>query len=131
MAARAIQFMMCALLFSLLVIPQYVILQGIGRPELKPHDLRHALATRLLERGVNIRIVQELLGHSSLNTTQVYIAVSGSHLVNAIKTLDRDQQVVVPEDQLKKLMKMVQQLADRVKGPLSDTANGISPVVYS
>ena len=37
-----------------------------GKSEMKPHDLRHAFATRLLERGVNIRVIQELMGHSKV-----------------------------------------------------------------
>jgi len=64
------------------VVKKYGML--VGNPELKPHDLRHAFATRLLENGANIRVVQELLGHSNLNTTQVYTAVNGSHLVDAV-----------------------------------------------
>ena len=68
----------------------------VGSPEMKPHDLRHSFATRLLERGVNIRAVQELLGHTDLNTTQVYTAVSGQHLEEAIKTFDEVSRVGYP-----------------------------------
>ena len=59
-----------------------------GKPELKPHDLRGAFATRLLEQGTNLRVVQELLGHSSVSTTQVYTQVAGAHLEKAIHRLN-------------------------------------------
>ncbi|MFC1919804.1 tyrosine-type recombinase/integrase, partial [Chloroflexota bacterium] len=74
-----------------------------GKPDLHPHDLRHAFATRLVEGKANIRAIRELLGHEDLITTAVYLGISPKHLQEAIDLLDKNSEKyldVVVQDEL-------------------------------
>ena len=62
-------------------------------PHLTPHRFRHSAATLLIEEGVDIRIVQRLLGHASIATTEIYTKVSDNSLVAAIERADTLAQV--------------------------------------
>ncbi|MFC1985258.1 tyrosine-type recombinase/integrase [Chloroflexota bacterium] len=81
---------------------------GPGLEDFHAHSIRHKFATDLLERGADLKVVQELLGHENLSTTQVYLAVTSERMREAVNLLEGSK---------------------KQKEPPYDPAAGINPII--
>jgi site-specific recombinase XerD len=93
----------------------------VGHPELSPHVLRHARAVDLLRKGMKLSDVQQFLGHANINTTAIYLLITGGELAEQLEEVEGNHRAKASVlDEIRELVKSDPSVKAQLRSILSD-----------